>query len=580
MKKVSFLLILAICTVMSGFGQSGPKDLILLLDTSASMSASYQEVNNYISGALLIEHLRIGDTFHLIPFAGTARLDISRRVEGRGELETIIGRMSLQYPLDSWSDIPRALNFAENYATMLPSRPKRIILVTDGALALPPGSSSASMDDSGLDKYIADTKTRFGRNNISLEYVKVVHGQALPKAPQQRAASASPAAAPPASAPPRAAPAPAATGSQTTAASQSGAAATAPSQTAPAPAATGQASAPTTAPTQAAASSQSSAATTVPSQTAPAPAATGSQTAAASQPELAGSTGQPLSEMPGDTEQETAGITQAASETDLTQAEQDTTDVWQTDTETITNTNTITEIEEIPPYTQADAERDKALTEWNGRPIRIFVILALIGFIDLLLLIYFISRELHSKPNKVMARAAAPARTETRSHEAQFADHSRDLASFAATQHKQRTTPYDDRRPTVAAAAPQPDLSGPMMLNLFVEDQNTLIGKRNIHSIKSGISFTVGGGSSDFLIFLVPFPADIGIIRRDGNRYTFIPKKAQYFPDIGSQQVSDCIGKTIRIISDKNYELRFRFEYYEDPLKALNKLLNSVKIPG
>jgi hypothetical protein len=35
-----------------------------------------------------------------------------------------------------------------------------------------------------------------------------------------------------------------------------------------------------------------------------------------------------------------------------------------------------------------------------------------------------------------------------------------------------------------------------------------------------------------------------------------------------------------RIVSDKNYEIRFRFERYEDPLHALNRLLHSLKVPG
>jgi len=157
------------------------------------------------------------------------------------------------------------------------------------------------------------------------------------------------------------------------------------------------------------------------------------------------------------------------------------------------------------------------------------------------------------------------------------ADHSKELAAFAAGSNR-RTTPYDNRdskdKPVI-----NPD--GPLMLNLFVEDQNTNIGKRNIHSLKSGYKFTVGGGKGDdFLIFLVPIPAHIGEIRRDGSQLTFIPHKAKYFPDIGSNEVRDCINKTVRIISDKKYEMRFRFEMYEDPLLALNRLLTSVHVPG
>jgi hypothetical protein len=161
-------------------------------------------------------------------------------------------------------------------------------------------------------------------------------------------------------------------------------------------------------------------------------------------------------------------------------------------------------------------------------------------------------------------------------------DHSRDLASYAAGQSKQRVTPYADRpaRPRTAAAPVVINPSGPLLLNMFVDDQNTAIGKRNIHSLKSGYSLTVGGGNSDYLIFLVPIPPAIGEIRRNGSQVTFIPRKPKYFPDIGSGEVRDCLNKTIRVVSDKNYELRFRFEMYEDPLIALNRLLLSVNVPG
>jgi hypothetical protein len=123
--------------------------------------------------------------------------------------------------------------------------------------------------------------------------------------------------------------------------------------------------------------------------------------------------------------------------------------------------------------------------------------------------------------------------------------------------------------------------TGPLLLNLFVEDQNTNIGKRNIHNLKSGYKLSLGGGKSDdFYIFLVPMPANIGEIRRNGSQLTFTPHKPKYFPEIGSNEIKDCINKTINIVSDKNYEMRFRFEMYEDPLVELNRILNSLNVPG
>jgi hypothetical protein len=119
-----------------------------------------------------------------------------------------------------------------------------------------------------------------------------------------------------------------------------------------------------------------------------------------------------------------------------------------------------------------------------------------------------------------------------------------------------------------------------LMLSLFVEDQNTAIGRRNIHSVKAGNSFSIGGGKSDFLIFLVPIPPNIAELRYDGRNCTLIPKKHKYFPDLGSQQAPNCIGKNIRVLSDRNYELHIRIEKYEDPLHSLNRLLGSITVPG
>jgi hypothetical protein len=162
------------------------------------------------------------------------------------------------------------------------------------------------------------------------------------------------------------------------------------------------------------------------------------------------------------------------------------------------------------------------------------------------------------------------------------------MDNYAKTQKSQERPPLEypppQRKPLPKDKVYEPAIvnndSGPLMLNLFVDDQNTAIGRRNIHLVKSGYTFSIGGGKSDFLIFLVPIPPRIADVQYDGRNCTFIPRIPKYFPDIGSQSVPNCIGKTIRVISDKNYELHIRIETYEDPLAALNKLLNSISIPG
>jgi hypothetical protein len=149
------------------------------------------------------------------------------------------------------------------------------------------------------------------------------------------------------------------------------------------------------------------------------------------------------------------------------------------------------------------------------------------------------------------------------------------LASYTASRRKGGSPPTSRR-----SAPGRPPANGPLMLSLFVADQNTAIGKRNIHTVKPGYTFSIGGGRSDFLIFLVPIPPHIADLRYDGNNCTFIPRKSQYFPDLGSSQLPNCIDQNIRVISDKNYELHIRVERYQDPLITLNRLLHSVELPG
>jgi hypothetical protein len=75
---------------------------------------------------------------------------------------------------------------------------------------------------------------------------------------------------------------------------------------------------------------------------------------------------------------------------------------------------------------------------------------------------------------------------------------------------------------------------------------------------------------------MVPFPSAIGILKYDGKECTFIPQKKRYFSEAPAEPVPDCIEKTIKIISDFGYSLSFRFRQYEDPLIALNRIMNST----
>ncbi|MCL2271580.1 MAG: hypothetical protein FWC19_02080 [Treponema sp.] len=523
MKKIFLIILLLICSQINIFSQNTDLiDLILVLNSSSGMSSSYDNVNNYITGSFLSEFLRVGDTFHLIPFSENPRIDVARRITSQGDVETIVGRMLLQYPVESGSNLGPALTFTEQYVRALPVRPKKIVVVSTG------NSESTNL--------INSSKQRLG-SNTTLDFIQVTPGQALTNLPSSGRR----------------------TGAVGTTVRTTG-----------------------TAVTAGAAWTTGAATGTGITNTA------GTATAATGITDTAGTTGTASTG--------TTGIVDTT-ETAGTSVTSDAGTIWIADTTTDTGTMSIMDTtgtaqiagtsETIGTTSTADttgttgttgtqSSRINSSSVTTNLPVIIGIIIGIL--LLLALIIYLLTRRLRSGPNRVMASAAS---TSAETDKSRFADHSNDLAKYAAVQTKQRTTPYADR-PLKSDNAKSVVINpnGPLLLNLFVEDQNTAIGKRNIHSLKSGYSLSIGGENSDFLIFLVPIPPRIGDLRRNGSQLTLIPRKPKYFPDLGTSELHDCLNKTVRIVSDKGYEMRFRFETYEDPLLVLNRMLTTINVPG
>ena len=120
----------------------------------------------------------------------------------------------------------------------------------------------------------------------------------------------------------------------------------------------------------------------------------------------------------------------------------------------------------------------------------------------------------------------------------------------------------------------KPSQSG--MTELFVYNQ-TLIGKRNIHLMKQGTRLSIGGNKNDdFLIFLVPFPANLAQVQYDGNDYRVTILKPEYFPYETSNTIYPCSGRNITAVSKKGYHVTFTFRGYDDPMIKLNTILTSI----
>jgi hypothetical protein len=521
--------------------ESNPVDLVLVLDTSSSMSGSYQEVVQYITGPFLKEFLRIGDTFHLVSFSDIPRAEISRRVEGTGDVETIIARMLLMYPLDIYSDIPGALEYSERYVASLPgARPKKVIFISDGDHSPGPGSSRSGLDAAAVQKSITDAGSRLRQRGVDFYFVKVPLAGSGPSSGRPWRALESPAQTRQAQAG-RSGEGPAAGAAAETRTAQAGTAGTATDSGQARPGNQGPA-------TGAAAETRTAQAGTAGTATDSGQARPGDQgpaagTAAETRTAQADTAGTPADSgpaRPGD--QGPAGIRSGAE----------------------------------------GALGSQGLSPFISLPLLIGLIL---GALLIIAFIVVLIRRLQNSPNRVIASAAnaeprrgsqggiSGARDDSANRNAEL------LASYAANQRQGAAQASSRRISLQDSQTAFLPTDGPPMLSLFVEGQSTAIGRRNIHAAKEGVTYSVGGGTSDFLVFLVPMPPRIADIHFDGSQCTFIPRKPQFFPDIGSQSIPNAIGKAIRLLSDKKYEFFIRIDRYQDPLIALNRLMHSVEVP-
>ncbi|NOY10394.1 MAG: VWA domain-containing protein [Spirochaetes bacterium] len=116
-------------------------------------------------------------------------------------------------------------------------------------------------------------------------------------------------------------------------------------------------------------------------------------------------------------------------------------------------------------------------------------------------------------------------------------------------------------------------------IEMRVSFQNPYIGFRNIHSITPGSSKSIGGGSSSYLIFLVPVPRKIGIIKNTDGHYVFIPLIKEFFP-FTDNKIVDCLNRNIQVESEKGYKMNIIFKEYISQLEKINQLMHSIDSTG
>lgn len=725
---------LVLVFLLSAFGfsqEQKPIDLIVVMDTSSSVYDSYHQVTEYAIGPLLKEFLRVGDTFHLISFSGAPRTELSRRIESSADVETIIGRIMLMYPLDPYSDILATLEYVSRYLSDLPEvRPKTVIFISDGKQNPPPGSPYKQFTTAEVLAKINETANRLKGNGWTFNFVHLPFQSAAVSPSKaggttEAAKTASP------------------SGKSSTGSTAS------PSGKNSTGSTTGGVAEPSKAPDAATAKGSGEpkpvadldvSKKMADSLNAPTVEWTGKESAS----EVATTLGALTVVFPQDLGKKAHNFTiplrlynpspsKVYVETKAVLVDGIDRMVRRSFRELNPRTDGELQLQVELPSSYALGSRQitvEPVLSGNLRfspsqgtmtltltespflrfiasilPIVVFLIGLILAGI-LVLVILLISRRLHRAPNRAVQEATAAAAVTAPSSGIAASRSAREsprgiatavsasaattavgtavpiggnsaikpttaaapnagrrsldsdsrapasapasaatstatsattvssatgvstpgfgevraedlmdtstkesadlLAQFASRQKRGSELPLsaDVSKPPVPqtrlasvpgqAVAPQgiaptaPESipyevkksDGRIMLSLFVEDQNTAIGRRNVHLLKAGHTLSLGGGRSDFLIFLVPLPQRIADIRFDGERCILIPHRPEFFPDNGSEPIVDCVNQTIRLISQKGYELKIRLERYRDPLDTLNKFLHSIESPG
>lgn len=120
---------------------------------------------------------------------------------------------------------------------------------------------------------------------------------------------------------------------------------------------------------------------------------------------------------------------------------------------------------------------------------------------------------------------------------------------------------------------------GSIQIELRVEGQNPHVGMRNVHTILSGSSKSVGGGRADFLVFLVPAPRYAAEFHFDGERCVFVPIRPECFPELNGN-LEDCLDKDIIMVGKRNFRMTLRFRRFIPPTEKINRLLHCIETPG
>ena len=147
----NFLLLLLIAgffLITPSKADAKPIDMVVLLDTSGSVLPIYDDLLNFITKNIISDYLKYGDTFHLLSFDADPSFVISKKINNKKDIESILSDLFLLYPFGKHTDLISALKYLRNYVSGISNDSSReIVILTDGLHDPSEGSPYQSIVD-------------------------------------------------------------------------------------------------------------------------------------------------------------------------------------------------------------------------------------------------------------------------------------------------------------------------------------------------------------------------------------------------------------------------------------------------
>ncbi len=135
---VLFLLLILTLSPLS----SEEKDIVIMVDISASVDPYFHEMIEYLRTDLLKGKLDRGNMLHLLSFSGIPEMELTVPIYDDADRTRIFTKLTFLQPIGLYTDLVSAIKFLITYSDNLPQslRAKEIFLLTDGIHDPPPGS--------------------------------------------------------------------------------------------------------------------------------------------------------------------------------------------------------------------------------------------------------------------------------------------------------------------------------------------------------------------------------------------------------------------------------------------------------